>query len=97
MRHRGHLVASGGTEGINASEIGRFFGGEVVRQVLGNEQRFDLEGVKARLLSSSYAPAEGDPGYGPMIEHLARIFNAHQQGGEVVFEYELEIHLGRLG
>lgn len=94
VRHRGHQVAGGGNEG---SAIGSFFGGEVARHVLDNEQRFDLEGVKSRLLSSSYAPAEGDPGYEPMIEHLARIFNAHQQGGEVVFEYDLEIYVGRLG
>lgn len=95
--HRGHQVASGGTEGASESAIGSFFGGTAARHVLDNEQRFDLEGVKRRLLSSSYAPAEGDAGYEPMVEHLARIFAEHQQGDEVVFEYDLEIYLGRLG
>jgi SAM-dependent methyltransferase len=97
VRHRGHQVASGGTEGASESEIHRFFGGTVARHVLDNEQRFDLEGVRSRLLSSSYAPAEGHPGYEPMIEHLGRIFAEYQQQGEVVFEYDLEIYLGRLG
>lgn len=97
VRHRGHQVAGRGTEGTDPAEIGRFVGGEVARHVLANEQRFDLEGVRARLLSSSYAPAEGDPGYEPMVEDLARIFAAHQQQGEVVFEYDLEIYLGQMG
>jgi SAM-dependent methyltransferase len=97
VRHRGHQVATGGTEGASESQISRFFGGSVARHVLDNEQRFDLEGVKSRLLSSSYTPAEGDPGYAPMLEHLAQIFAAHQQQGEVVFEYDLEIYLGQLG
>ncbi|MGA8067444.1 MAG: class I SAM-dependent methyltransferase, partial [Terriglobales bacterium] len=33
-------------------------------------QEFDYEGVAGRLLSSSYAPLEGHPSYGPMMAEL---------------------------
>lgn len=61
----------------------------------GNEQTFDYEGLKGRLLSSSYAPEPGHPLYDPMIAELARIFDQYQSGGEVVFEYDTHIYLGR--
>src|SRR5215470_5806593 len=35
-----------------------------------NVQVFDYEGVKGRLFSSSYAPEEGHPNYGPMLAEL---------------------------
>jgi SAM-dependent methyltransferase len=58
-------------------------------------QRFDLAGLSGRLLSSSYAPAEGHPGHAPMMAALERLFAEHAEGGEVVFEYETEVYFGR--
>jgi L-ascorbate metabolism protein UlaG (beta-lactamase superfamily)/SAM-dependent methyltransferase len=74
-----------------------FRGGRYTRRTLANEQRFDLEGLEGRLLSSSYAPPEGHPDHAPMLEALGRIFEEHQAGGWVRFEYDTEIYLGRPG
>ena len=62
-----------------------------------NEQRFDLDGVTGRLLSSSYAPEAGHPNYAPMLAELAAIFEEHQQNGEIVFEYDTRVNFGQLG
>jgi ubiquinone/menaquinone biosynthesis C-methylase UbiE len=61
-------------------------------------QQFDYEGVVGRLLSSSYAPLEGQPGHAPMMQELKRIFEAHTEGNErtVVFEYDTRVFYGRL-
>jgi SAM-dependent methyltransferase len=61
-----------------------------------NEQRFDLEGVTGRLLSSSYAPEAGHPNHAPMLAELAAIFEEHQQDGEIVFEYDTRVNYGQL-
>ena len=59
-------------------------------------QRFDYEGAAGRLLSSSYAPLEGHPGYAPMMQELERIFQAHAKGGKVEFEYTTRVYYGQL-
>ena len=61
-----------------------------------NEQVFDFEGLKGRLLSSSYAPNLGHPGHAPMMAALDRVFREHQQDGRVRFEYDTEIYFGRV-
>lgn len=62
-----------------------------------NEQVFDFDGLKGRLLSSSYAPAHGHPNYEPMIAELRVIFDRHQVGGHVKFEYDTKAYYGEIG
>ena len=74
-----------------------FFAPGVMRlKVFANEQRFDFEGLKGRLLSSSYTPEPGHPNHLPMLEELAAIFDAHSTDGRVVFEYETKVFYGRM-
>lgn len=81
---------------IGLDAIAPFFAPEPVeRQVFPSHQVFDFEGVRGRLLSSSYAPAAGHPNHEPMLAELRAIFDAHEEGGRVSFEYETEVYLGR--
>lgn len=59
-------------------------------------QSFGYEGLRGRLLSSSYAPAAGHPKHEPMLAELRRLFDRHQRGGEVAFEYDTRVYWGRL-
>ncbi len=59
-------------------------------------QRFDYEGIAGRLLSSSYAPLEGDSNYAPMMRELERIFRAYAQDGVAEFEYKTRVYYGHL-
>ena len=43
-----------------------------------NEQVLDLDGLKGRLHSISYVPAEGEPGSDVMLRETEKIFNKHQ-------------------
>ncbi len=76
--------------------INQFYHGQPRLKKFPNVQRFDFEGLKGRLLSSSYAPEAGQPKHGEMLAALKRIFAAHQKGGRVVFEYETRVYCGRL-
>ncbi|MEW4453347.1 class I SAM-dependent methyltransferase [Bremerella sp. JC817] len=79
------------------STIEALYGGTEFRKfVLQNEQQFDLESLRGRLLSSSYAPTEDHANYEPMLEKLERIFEQHESDGVVRFEYDTEIFLGQL-
>jgi len=60
-----------------------------------NAQTFDLEGLRGRLLSCSYAPTEDQPEYEPMMARLAEIFDAHETGGRVKFEYQTQVFYGQ--
>jgi len=59
-------------------------------------QYFDREGLRGRLLSSSYAPAAGTSGHEPMLAALDALFDAHQRNGQVAFEYDTRAFVGQL-
>jgi SAM-dependent methyltransferase len=59
-------------------------------------QEFDYEGLEGRLLSSSYAPGPGHPNHAPMLRELRRIFDAHNSGGRVGFDYKTRVYFGQL-
>ena len=82
-------------ENVTAESIGAVLGEGFGRRDVPNEQVFDLEGLTGRLLSSSYAPAEGHPGHAPMMQALERLFRTHAQDGRVRFEYDTQIYWGR--
>jgi ubiquinone/menaquinone biosynthesis C-methylase UbiE len=61
------------------------------------QQEFDYPALEGRLLSSSYAPLAGHPNYQTMLVELRKIFDAHQVGGHVSFEYDTIVFYGHLG
>lgn len=77
--------------------IAAFFAPSVfVTHRLENAQVFDFEGLHGRVLSSSYAPNESHPNHAPMMRELRELFDAHQREGNVRFEYDTEVHVGKL-
>jgi ubiquinone/menaquinone biosynthesis C-methylase UbiE len=69
---------------------------EFMSRTLSYAQTLDFEGLKGRLLSSSYSPLPGDPSYEPMIAHLRAIFDAYQIDGQVTVEYDTQLFYGQL-
>ena len=59
-------------------------------------QVFDFEGLKGRLMSSSYIPVPEHPNYEPMMTELQHIFERHEQDGHVFFDYETEVYWGEV-
>ncbi len=81
----------------DAKVIGLFFGASGYEQAaFPNKQMFDQEGLKGRLLSSSYAPEPGHPQHASMLKALQTLFLEHQTGGQVAFEYDTLVYYGRL-
>ncbi|MDZ4286789.1 MAG: class I SAM-dependent methyltransferase [Prosthecobacter sp.] len=83
-------------ENVTDDRLAEFFtGGVWAAHALPNAQVFDWEGLAGRLLSSSYAPALGQPNHEVMMEALRDIFDEHQVEGKVGFEYETRVYVGR--
>ncbi len=59
-------------------------------------QEVDFEGLKGRLLSSSYIPTEEHPDFNFMISVLKKIFNRFQENGKVKIEYDTKVYYGKL-
>jgi len=82
---------------IDAAVLKQFFGGgHFQTQTFPNSQAFDFEGLRGRLLSSSYAPAAGHPSHAPMLRQLERLFQKHESDGRVRFDYDTELFFGCL-
>ncbi len=74
-----------------------FFGGDGPQIAsFSNSQYFDFEGLKGRLLSSSYTPEPGHPNHEPMLSALRVIFDEHQVDGKVAFLYNTRLYYGHI-
>ena len=77
---------------IDQAKLATYFGGPFTTTSVVNEQRLTLDGLRGRTLSSSYIPAAGEPGHDVVLHAIERMFHEHEQHGEVVLEYDVEIH-----
>jgi SAM-dependent methyltransferase len=83
-------------ENVTDATLAAFFGRPYERGTFDNVQRLDLEGLRARLLSSSYVPAAGQPAHEPMLAALGALFEEHQRDGRVAMEYDVRVYASRL-
>lgn len=81
----------------DAPAFDHFFGkGNYTVSHFGNYQDLDLEGLKGRLMSSSYAPVSPDPAHSSMMNELERMFNKYNRNGMIRLRYDTKLVLGRL-
>ena len=74
----------------------RFFAPDEVRLIeQHNQQKLDFDGLRGRLLSSSYVPKAGEK-HEAMMRELPRLFSSHAENGHVTLEYDTKIFYGHL-
>jgi SAM-dependent methyltransferase len=82
---------------VYETALNDFFGAlGFTTKIFSYRQHLDFEGVKGRLLSSSYTPETGHPNHEPMIAGLSKIFQAHAVDSRVTLDYTTKMHYGRL-
>jgi SAM-dependent methyltransferase len=77
---------------VGDSRLTTLFGRGLKEATFANAQSFDFEGIKGRLLSSSYAPLAGHPQHEPMLAELQAIFRTHQLDGRIEFKYTTHVY-----
>jgi SAM-dependent methyltransferase len=89
--HRGHVTS-------DDSDLREFFAPDTmsIEIIPGQIQLFDFEGLKGRVLSSSYMPTAGHARFDAMVSALRDIFAAHQSNGHIRFEHDTMIYYGSL-
>lgn len=89
--------AAGQPHQASVEDIARYFGPAPTRHVdFDYQQHFDFDGLKGRLLSSSYTPPAGDPAREPLCEALRALFDQYQQDGQVAFGYDTRAWIAQL-
>lgn len=61
-----------------------------------HHQRLDFDGLRGRLLSSSYAPGPGHPDHRAMMTALRGLFDATAVDGRVSMDYDTRIFAGEV-
>lgn len=83
-------------EKIEDAEISTFYGRAPSSWTFSHEQRFDWDGFRGRLLSSSYTPAPGSNGHDAFVAALHVLFDRHQLDGEIVWPYVTHVYVGEI-
>ena len=83
-------------DSVGPEKLREFFDENYHLAKVPNMQNLDYDGLKGRLLTSSYVPLAGQPGHDEMLDSLKAIFTRHQQSDRVTIEYETEIYWRRL-
>jgi SAM-dependent methyltransferase len=79
-------------ENIDQEKLGSFFQTGYDRATFPNEQVFDFDGLRGRLLSSSYMPAEDSPSYPALEKELKALFAKHSEHGKIKVFYDTNIY-----
>jgi len=64
-------------------------------KIFPNCQLFDLDGLKGRVLSSSYTPQPTSPRFAPMMKAIEEIFARNERDGLISFDYDTKVFYGQ--
>lgn len=78
------------------ADLEKHFGVTFTHVKFANEQSFDLEGLRGRVASSSYAPESGEPGHAELFAGMDQLFDKFAVNGRVAFEYDTEVFYAAL-
>jgi ubiquinone/menaquinone biosynthesis C-methylase UbiE len=79
-------------ENIDQTRLGAFFEGNYESETFSNEQVFDFHGLRGRLLSSSYMPAEDDARFPALESELKCMFANHSENDRIKILYDTNIY-----
>ena len=80
---------------ISTENIEQFFSPQKYQlKIFPNQQVFDFEGLKERLLSFSYMPTPEEKGFEAMINDIQQLFNKHSKAGVITIHYDTKVYVG---
>ncbi len=83
-------------ENITKETLRDFFQTDFHQAVFQNKQTVDFEGLKGRMLSSSYIPSKDNPCFQKMLENLESLFAEHAENGKIDILYTTNVFYGQI-
>ena len=83
-------------ENIDNLRLANFFQAPYTTATFENLQVFDIDGLRGRMLSSSYMPDETDPAFPEVDKELRRLFAKHQRNGKIEVFYDTNVYCSRI-
>jgi len=83
-------------ENITKETLQDFFQTDFRQAVFQNKQTVDFEGLKGRMLSSSYIPSKEDLRFEEMLENLETLFAEHAENGKIDIFYTTKVFYGQI-
>ena len=82
-------------ENISNDILESFFQNKFQKAVFQNSQILDFEGLKGRVLSSSYMPSEENSRFEEMITNLKNIFAKYERTNKIEITYDTNVYYGK--
>jgi len=73
-----------------------FFQTDFEEKTFSNAQTVDFDGLKGRMLSSSYIPTTENPRFGEMLEKLELLFAEQAENGRIEILYDTKVFYGQI-
>ena len=83
-------------DNITKETLLNFFQTDFRQAIVLNRQTVDFDGLKGRMLSSSYIPSEENPRFAEMLKKLESLFAEHAENGRIDILYNTKIFYGRI-
>ncbi len=83
-------------ENIDENDLRDFFKTDIKKASFQNVQKLDFDGLKGRMLSSSYIPTAENPRFAEMIENLQSLFAEHAENGRIEILYTTNIFYAQI-
>ena len=83
-------------ENVSEEIIARFFAKPFSQKTFDNQQVFDFDGLKGRMLSASYMPSETDQRFDRMIDELRSLFAKHAENDRIKIFYDTRLYYAKL-
>ena len=79
-------------ENVTSDVLSNFFRSEFSQKTFANKQILDFEGLRGRMLSSSYMPSETDERFASVENELRKLFEKHADAdGKVAILYDTNV------
>ena len=83
-------------ENITKETLQDFFQTDFSQAIFQNSQTVDFDGLRGRMLSSSYIPSADNPRFAEMLKNLESLFAEHAENGKIDILYDTKVFYGRI-